>query len=100
MVVAVVTFFELFFGKRSQTKKVLCKGTQSPGLEKLVEKCRATSATGNKMQTLTFETGAHLHRNAERTAEGHPRQRVEDQFCAADTVDRETIASGKTRCTA
>ena len=52
--------------------------------------------TGHKLQSLT-ETRAHLHSNAERAAEGHGRQHVEHQFCAAGTVEREASEGGKTR---
>ena len=46
---------------------------------------------------IDFETGAHLHRIAERVAEGHGGQLMEHQFCAAGTVDREASAGGKTQ---
>ena len=55
---------------------------------------------GKQSAVIDFETFAYLHRNAERTAEGHGRQLVEHQFCAAGTVDREACAGAKTRSTA
>ena len=76
-----------------------CQATQSTGPDNLV-KWGARRSDGKQTADVDFETSALLHRNAERAAKGHGRQHVEHQFCSACTVDREAIASGKTRRTA